>query len=210
LPWRRPIPEVPLEYPFWKPAWQSRGFSAGKLLTHPTPWGDSLGVSCQTKEYTLILRALVSGHWSDYLVGILNSCLRAQFLIDTGATHSLIPLTLLEKISLKPTVINGEKSNVIGECHIVSSWKGHLVRLPGGGCSLTCILGVDFLDGQNVHFDRDMNFAWSCSLVFQPLPEQDMETGSVVVAAYGQQFILQDPSTACEFRYMDLGQVALP
>jgi hypothetical protein len=106
------------------------------------------------------------------MVGVLNDCVRARFLLDTGATHSLMPLEILEKLTPKPrltalpaqrsqiTGFNGEKSQVVGECELTVAVPGKhfTVKFLVVDAPCSCILGIDFIDGQDVQFDRDMNY----------------------------------------------------
>jgi hypothetical protein len=115
----------------------------------------------------------------------------------------LLPLEILEKLTPKPrltalpaqrsqiTGFNGEKFLVVGECELTVAvpLKHVTVRFLVVDAPCSCILGIDFIDGQDVQFDRDMNYVWCRSGIVQPPQEEDSDQQAAVVAVQGQQAI---------------------
>jgi hypothetical protein len=60
------------------------------------------------------------------------------------------------------TGFNGEKSTVLGMCELTVSVPGKdfVVVFLVVDAPCACILGIDFIDGQDVQFDRDLNYVW--------------------------------------------------
>ena len=111
-----------------------------------------------------IPREYIPGDRSWYLLGYLENSIRTKFLVDSGATHSMIPKAVFDLIEPRPilqtipatrnkvTGFNGETSSAIGECTLTISLPGRDLEqnflVLDAQC--TCILGIDFMDRMDI------------------------------------------------------------
>ena len=153
--------------------------------------------------FAAVPRAFVPGDRSWYLVGVLAGQLRMKFLLDSGATHSLLPLEVWDQLDPRPklnpipaaksciTGFAGDTTRAIGECSLTVSVPGRDLEvnflIVDAACG--CILGVDFMDDRDVRFDRESNMIWCRHTVVQPQVDEDVDCLQGVAMASGTHIV---------------------